>query len=88
VWTTAADFKRDHPGCELSIKTSEKPFSTGRTKYIIGLHRQSAQSPAIAEHTAMKLGDAGSQRLTICREAMEARQPDAPTDLGLFVNLD
>jgi hypothetical protein len=88
VWTTGADFKKANPGCVLSIKTASTPFSTGRAKFVVGLHNKTTKAPAFAQHTAMKLGDAGCERLIIRREAMLARKPDAPTDFTAFTNLD
>jgi hypothetical protein len=72
----------------LSIRTAPKAFTTGRTKFVVGVHHKTTQSPPIAEHVAMKLGEAGTKRLVILREALVARTPDEPTDFSAFANLD
>jgi hypothetical protein len=88
VWIGGAEFKRANPGGVLSIRTAPKAFTTGRTKFVIGVHQKTTQSPPIAEHVAMKLGEAGTERLVILREAMAARTPDEPTDMAAFTNID
>jgi hypothetical protein len=88
VWIGGAEFKRANPGCVLSIKTSAKAFTTGRTKFVVGVHHKTTKSPPVAEHVAMKLGDAGCERLVILREAMVARTADEPTDMSAFTNID
>jgi hypothetical protein len=88
VWIDGAHFKRANPGCVLSIRTATKAFTTGRAKFVVGVHHKTTQSPPIAEHVAMKLGEPGTERLVILREAMAARTPDEPTDMSAFVSID
>jgi hypothetical protein len=88
VWIGGAEFKRANPGCVLSIRTATKPFTTGRTKFVVGVHSKTTKSAPFAEHVAMKLGEAGSERLVILREALTARAPEEPTDMSAFVNID
>jgi hypothetical protein len=88
VWIGGAEFKRANPGCVLSIKTAATAFSTGRAKFVVGLHKKTTTAPPFAEHTAMKLGEAGSERLIIRRDAIVARTPDEPTDFSSFTNID
>jgi hypothetical protein len=88
VWIGGAEFKLANPGCVLSIKTAAKVFSTGRTKFVVGVHQKTTKAPPIAEHVAMKLEDAAGVRLVIMREPMTARVAEEPTDMSLFADLD
>jgi hypothetical protein len=89
VWVGGAEFKLANPGCALSIKTATKAYSTGRTKYIVGVHPgKTTKSAPTAEHVAMKLGSPGYERLVILREPMVARKPDEATDMSAFTDLD
>jgi uncharacterized protein (DUF1778 family) len=88
VWIGGAEFKLANPGCVLSIRTAAKAFSTGRTKFVVGVHHKRADSAPVAEHVAMKLEDAAGTRLVILREAMAARAAYVPTDMAMFADLD
>jgi hypothetical protein len=88
VWIGGAEFKRANPGCVLSIRTATKAFTTGRTKFVVGVHHKTTRSAPVAEHVAMKLEDAAGMRLVIMREPLAARASEEPTDMTAFTDLD